>query len=134
MGYYVSIDIAGVLIPAAREQDCLAAINALSDGGYDWVDAAPDPGGYPSLLHAFGAWRYRVYTTEAGDTALEGFDGDRWGDEEVLFGAIAPFVRAATDTGLPTITVSGSDCDTWRYLFRDGVIAEERGVIQWVPA
>lgn len=131
MGYHVSIDLYDLVIPQEHEHACLAAINALMTTWYSWIDQPPTPDGYASLVEACVAWRYEAFTTESGDTEIGAFMGDKWGDDEVLYRAIAPFV---TTTGDPTITIEGGDGESWRYRFSGGGILEERGVIQWVPA
>jgi hypothetical protein len=129
MGYRVSIEIGQVVIPKGKIKKCLAALNKLftTDARFAWVDMPPERG-FKSLADVFHAWRYSGTTDEAGtgDFTLDYFDGEKWGDDEELYTAIAPFVKSGA-----TIEVRGEDGERWRYLFEDGEANEQRATITW---
>jgi hypothetical protein len=128
MGYYVSMNV-NLTIPADKVADCLKAINDLHttdhreemsggsfQGGqqtawhYSWVSHPPE-GGFPNLVAAFDEWRYSAAETDLGDVEIQYFQGEKWGNDEVLFNAIAPFVNEGR------IEVTGEDNDRWKYEF-----------------
>ena len=58
-----------------------------------------------------------------------GFDcflGEKWGDDEFLWEALAP----AVDDGC-TIEYHGEDGHKWRYLFKDGEAKQQNAIITW---
>ena len=141
MGYWVSIELNTVHVPAEKVTECLAAINAMheaktlkmnagggsstGDSWYSWVDNPPE-GGFKTLVEAFGAWRYEARIDEkCGCVIVQDFTGSKWGDDEQLYAVIAPFVKE----GL--IECRGEDGALWRYALADGELAEEHGQIVW---
>lgn len=55
------------------------------------------------------------------------FNGEKYGgDEEIILGAIAPYVRDGS-----YIEMMGEDGDLWRWCFEDGVVVEKRPEIVW---
>ena len=154
MGYYVGMEMSGIIIPANKVDACLAAINALfSDenleskagagtyGGsitkdspvrerkhYSWVNT-PKEDGFKDLKEAFNEWRYEGNFDKKGNFTVECFEGEKLGDDEILFDTIAPFVDGGKECGL--ITVHGEEDDKWRYVFENGGIREETGTIIW---
>lgn len=130
MGYYVSYNIEAQ-IDMSKEAEALAAINDLHkpevisanarggsfSGGerigvwYSWVEN-PGPDGFKSLSDALWAWRFSL--SDNGDFY---FEGGKLGQEEVLFNALAPFMKG-------TIYARGEDDCEWGYRFRDGRMIE----------
>lgn len=126
MGYYVEYEI-NVIIPKENEGDVLKAINHLHDpevmqknasggswqGGerkevwYSWTDNPP-AGGFPSVEHALRAWRFQPCYLDGELTFC--FEGEKLGDEEKLFEAIAPYI-----TG--DIYARGGDGCEWGFRF-----------------
>jgi len=118
-----------VTIPAEHVPACLKAINGLfenavmearASGGkfaegwaierwYSFVDSPP-PGGYPSLVEALRCWRYEAQVRNDGAVEMTAFSGTKWGDCEVLYGAISRFA-------VGRIEVRGEDECTWSYRF-----------------
>lgn len=144
MGYCVTMDICGIDIPKDKVEACLAAINELhtpenlkqASGGawsagecvsrnYSWVSNPPE-GGFPSLEAALTEWRYDAHEDPNGNVHLDYFNGEKWGDDEKLIQAIAPFV----DEG-GSIEVRGEDGAQWRYLFENGAYTEQTAKISW---
>lgn len=127
MGYCVDVSI-DITIPKDKVEDCLKAINELhtpenlknaSGGSYpdgekwhSWVQNPP-AGGFVNLQDAFDAWRYETRNSN-GDIKVERFSGEKWGDDELLYNTIAPFVSNGN------IYVCGEDDEHWKYEFKDG--------------
>lgn len=82
---------------------------------------------FPTLIDAFTAWRYTAERTDDGVSLLY-FDGEKLGDDEQLFAAIAPFVQSGS-----SVELCGEDHYHWRFLFENGgAIIEQRGELHWV--
>ena len=150
MGYYVSYNI-DVVIPKDKVRPCLAAINALhsdenlesrASGGQSGRDSAslplrqrkwysftrnPGDNGFMDLLDAFTTWRFEPHTcNEDGDIALGYWNGEKLGDESILFETIAPFVKEGG-----TIEAQGEEGEKWRFLFTNGQMKTQQAVISW---
>lgn len=126
MGYYVSYEI-NAKLDMTKEAEALAAINALHDpelvaqngaggsfsGGkrtdvwYSWVNN-PGPQGFPDLYAAMYEWRFGL---EKDGTFY--WEGEKLGQEEILFGALAPYLDG-------DIYARGEDDNEWGFRFRDG--------------
>jgi len=145
MSYCVTILINNVVIPKEKIADCLKAINELhtpenlrknkASGGdgkdlrYAWVDNPRELGfsnGFPTLTEAINAWNYEVFHNEDGSIALECYDGKKWGDDEVLYKTIAPFVRDGGE--IEVIGESGAGGDKMFVCKTHGPITATEGV------
>ncbi|MFH1609600.1 MAG: hypothetical protein ABID40_03120 [Candidatus Bipolaricaulota bacterium] len=143
MGTYVKIRIVGVVIPASRTS---AAHKALGDllvsppewlvrrrsaslvpyDGFYWVRARES--GWPTLVEELLSWRYESRIRADGSVRLVRFRGEKWGDDEVLYRAVAPYVE-----GPGRIDVVGEEL-RMRYSFRDGGLQlEMSGSRGWEP-
>ena len=71
-----------------------------------------------TLVEAFDAWRY-VFTENEDGVSLDYFNGEKLGDDDFLWGTMAPFIQ---DGGY--ITVIGEDDSFWRWKFNNGVYEE----------
>jgi hypothetical protein len=60
------------------------------------------------------------------DVSVDYFDGGKWGDDEHLWKALAPFVE---DGGV--IEFKGEDGHYWRYVFGGGTMTEQTGTVVW---
>ena len=77
---------------------------------FSWVDKGFHLlDGIDNLLKA---WRWAPEFADDGSICGLEFEGEKSGDDEILFGALAPFVVA--DSFLMFL---GEDGDRWRYLF-----------------
>jgi len=137
MGYYVSYDTDNVTINNCSE--ALAAINALhtsdmleahASGGswsadkvnqrwYSWVSNPPE-GGFQTLEKAMRAWRFSL-----DDDNLFHFIGEKLGDEEVLFNALAPYLEGE-------IYARGEDGAEWGFKFHNGKMISLECIRTWV--
>lgn len=75
------------------------------------------------LEDALEAWRWTVEFDEGGDIIDIGFNGEKYGDDIILFNAIAPFVEDGY------IQMKGEDDAVWRWSFKDGVCKEIMGKV-----
>jgi len=71
---------------------------------------------------ALEEWRWSVEFNERGDISSIGFEGEKLGDEDVLFNAIAPFVVEGS-----YIQMGGEDQYSWRWVFVDNRCVEIPG-------
>jgi hypothetical protein len=87
---------------------------------FSWVDM-DDLRTAKTLEAQLEAWRWEADTDEeTGDVVDLHFRGEKLGDDEVLFRAIAPFV-----VGGSFIEMSGEDGACWRWYFLDGKLSEK---------
>jgi len=78
-----------------------------------------------TLEDAFRAWRWAIDIDEnTGDAVAIEFEGDKLGDDEKFFKAIAPFVEDGS-----YIDMIGEDGYAWRWLFGGGKLKEISGEI-----
>ena len=144
MGYDVSMTILEVIVPAAKVGAALQALHNLSAApvsSFPWVDrqglfqALEDR----NLGAALGEWGYSCSTderlspveqlaldTEFTDVQVNWWEQGVWGDDEVLWATLAPFIA---DDGC--IEMRGEDGAYWRYRFVKGEMIEEHGTIGW---
>jgi hypothetical protein len=93
-----------------------------------------------NLAKALDAWRYEAEAEEIPDlekladldrtpfseVRVVYFNGEKWGDDEKLWAALAPFVAEGS-----SIEWRGEDDAHWRYLFTEGRLVEQHGEIVW---
>lgn len=138
MGYYVTIELENVVIPASKTEECLKAINDLffakkmknkASGGsnrearYAWVNNPPK-GGFPFLVDAFEEWRYDAHENKNGDVQIDYFAAEKWGNDEILYETIAPFLSKNAK-----IYCTGSNNEHWKYTFKNGKMKSSSGRI-----
>ena len=132
MGYCVSMEISGVIIPHEKVAECLAVINDLNTSAnknqFSWVSYPEDK--FKTLRKAIEGWRYVGDFNEDGHFVIEYFEGEKCGDDEILYEAIAPFIDNGTEhPGL--ITCRGEDGEQWRYAFENGKVENQQAKIIW---
>jgi hypothetical protein len=138
MGYCISLLHTKFRIPKASKALAHTAIlglfghgkETIRDGSgphYSWVDTKTVLAS-TSLEEAMDEWRYElVVDPNTGDVTDINFTGEKYGDEEVLFGAIAPYVEAES-----YLAFSGEDGAHWRWFFDGSSVREETGVVTYV--
>lgn len=129
MGYCIEVELKQPIVIAHYNMDqCLEAINKLHETGrkYRWV-SNPDNGKFNSLEEALDAWRYFCQKEPEGVVITE-FTGEKYGDCEVLYRAIAPFVSR----GL--IVMTGEDGEQWKYVFDCGKVSRSERSEGWGEA
>ena len=137
MGLYVDMRV-DVRIPKDKQADCLKAINMLhiadvlkenAGGGsdnnphYSWVNN-PGVNGFPTLEDALYAWRYECKEVD-GVLTIFAFIGEKWGDDEVLYKALASFAEDGS-----SIEVEGGG-ETWGYTYKNGVCVTQTAETKW---
>ena|SRR3990167_2164431 len=142
MGYCISMDEVVFFIAEKDKSAALKAVKALADdtsrmsggryeGGtkkqawYSWVDTNRFATA-KNLEDAMTEWRYCPETDEEGNISNIYFEGEKLGDETVLWKALAPFVKSGS-----YIQMHGEDGSTWRWCFDDGKFEEKSGRIVW---
>jgi hypothetical protein len=151
VGTYVKIAIENVVIPAGNVAAAHAALRELwtdkptgwllrrretsFDGpenwrGYAWVFYKE--GGYPTLGEELLAWRYESSQLPDGSVRLDRYRGEKWGDDEALYRALAPFVAGHGD-----IHIQSEEDHEYRYHFGEGSLRLEhrnsRLALPWQP-
>jgi hypothetical protein len=102
-----------------------------------WYMYTSNPGrqGFGTLEEAFNAWRYAVDVgahnaalpmDNTETVRLAGFMGNVWGQDELLYETIAPYV----DRGGVITVWRGDALDAWRYVFYGSAI-KQQAVIGW---
>lgn len=135
MGYYIEIIDSEFFIAAEDKSLALQAIQDLptdmgggsSSNGvacFSWVDLNFRQAHF--LEDCLSAWRWGADLDREGNISGLHFEGQKLGDEEFLFGAIAPFVKPGS-----YIEVHGEEGARWRWVFENGVCTEKWGVITW---
>ena len=137
MGYCMDQRASEFTIKAENMAGAIAAVKAL-DGAQDangasgysprgahyaWVDNGF--GKHNTIEALMGAWRWCVETgnTETGDFVERiYFEGEKSGDDMVLFKAIAPFVEPGS-----YIEMVGEDGYLWRFYFDGKTCVEQEG-------
>lgn len=122
MGYYITIPKVKFNIKAENKQAVIKAIKALhgqesicdsSGPHFSWVDN--DFYKLNTIEELFTEFRWKPTLAENGDIIDLKFTGQKWGDDEEFFKAIAPFVESNS-----YIKVIGEEGAKWYWLFKDG--------------
>lgn len=129
MGYSAHLRDSRFRIDADRKRAALATIKALFSpqllaqhgGKYSWVDAQTCLA-TRSLAAMLEEWGWPIKIDEDDNVIGISFDaGDnKLGDEDVLFGALAPFVQAGS-----YLAMVGEDGEHWRWYF-DGQTCQQQ--------
>lgn len=94
-----------------------------SDGGYAWVSEYSN---LEDIVELFRAWRYKIGFDNKGNIDSISFGGEKYGNCNVLFEAIAPFVLTGS-----FIEWRGEDGAAWRDVFVNGKYKEVSATITW---
>lgn len=144
MGYCIEQRDCDFRIKAENVDKARDAIRALagrvSEGGggtykggevvekyFSWV-RTEDFANAATLDEALNAWRWEIeYNGDgSGDVAWIMFHGEKYGDEEKLLSAIAPYVEAGC-----FIEMQGEDGALWRWTFDGSAMVERTATITW---
>lgn len=79
-----------------------------------------------TLKDALNRIRWKPYHNNNGDINAIVFQGEKIGDEDVFFNAIAPYVVDES-----YIEMMGEDDYQWRWVFHDGICEEKTPKIIW---
>lgn len=134
MGYYITIRDSNFKIKKENFDAALAAIKSLAgketiedSGGrhFSWVN--PEFVNSKTLENAIKSWRWEpLMDKETGDVDGLEFDGKKYGDEEVLFAALAPYVEPDS-----FIEVMGEEGEMWRWFFDGKKLITQEAKITW---
>lgn len=127
MGYCMNIGESNITIKKEKFEMVVKAIQDLhgketcedtcrgkiTNTHFSWVD--DDFYKYTDIKEIFEAWRWSPVLNEVGDIKSLSFTGEKYGDEDTLFKAIAPFVEDGS-----FISACGEDGDIWAWGFDGG--------------
>jgi len=134
MGYHMSQRDNEFFIGKDKKEACLEAIKGLhgresiedsSGRHFSWVDSNNFLKA-ETLAEAFSAWRWEIEENEKGDVVAILFQGEKLGDDGVLFEAVAPFVVAGS-----YIEMHGEEGCLWRWCFDGEECVEKTARIVW---
>lgn len=81
-----------------------------------------------TLEEALKAWRWGTETDDDGNTIGISFQGQKLGDDALLFEAIAPYVEDGS-----YIDMQGEDGSIWRWIFENGKVEDLSGTTIFSP-
>jgi len=117
MGYGMSQVDSNFHMDAAKVPEALKAVKAMQ-GKFSWVPH--DFQKFTDFPLIIGAWMWDIELDSEGNVIEIQFEGESLGDEDALFGAFAPFVKAGS-----YIDMVGEDGERWRWAF-DGTKCENK--------
>lgn len=127
MGYHIEQRAGKFRIDAEQTGAALAAIKGLagqetvtdaSGPHYRWVDTAEFLAA-ETFAEALLAWRWEVEVFDGEAIEAIQFYGEKLGDDDLLFAALAPYVKAGS-----YLEMQGEDGEAWRWEF-DGKACRE---------
>lgn len=127
MGYYVTLEDHDVEIIKLFHPLALAAIKEMAEASahLSWVD-------HQSLLacetleQALEEFRYDTVIDEKGSLRIREFTGQKWGSDQELWIALAPYLR-----DLSYLEWRGEDGEAWRYEVSVGRLYERTEQRDW---
>ena len=131
MGVQLNIRRVDFFLPADKKADAVAAIKDLLNhpelmhGGlrskpeFSWVDSE-ELVQAESIREALNAWGWMAKTDKAGNVVDLSFESDKLGDEDALFGALAPFVLEGSEIQ------ALADDEPFRWHFVEGRCHQDR--------
>jgi len=140
MGYRISQRSTKFFIAKELADEALAAIKELAkkpdqmtgfavSGGevtdrfFGWVNTDKFVQA-KTLVEALRAWRWEAEEDEVGNIIDLHFLGEKLGDDDTLFDAIAPFVRSGS-----FVTIHGEDGYIWQWTFEEGRLSHRTGEV-----
>ena len=139
MGYWINQRDTEFVIISKNFRNCLETIKNLNikqgSGGtfykgkhtphFAWVnnDAITEA---KTLEEAFTEWNWDVELDEEGNVSHISFTGEKSGDYDKLFKAIAPYVESGS-----YIEMGGEDGGVWRWTFNNGKMFEIYSELDW---
>ncbi len=128
MGYYMIQVDSHFHIDANKIPAVIAAIHTLGNkneySNFAWVNN--EFVNSNDIVEVFGFWRWDISLNDKGDVSYIAFNGEKLGDDFVLFKTIAPFVRAGS-----YIEMRGEETDMWRWYFDGETCVEKTPTISW---
>jgi hypothetical protein len=131
MGYHIYQESCNFFIQGTSVIDAFHAVKALADAEdkgrngthYAWVDTDTLRNA-TTLKEAMSEWGWEISFNETGDVDDIYFNGEKLGDDAILFAAIAPFVKAGS-----YIEMRGEDDCFWKWKFNGSYMYEVNGVM-----
>lgn len=125
MGYHVEQMDSQFFVAAEAIPSLIESVHKLAESGqYYWVrDSYKDSN---DVKNIFYCWRWHVGLDDKGNISHIHFEGEKLGDDEVLFKAIAPFVQDGS-----FIEMRGEDNAMWRWKFSNGKLKEIYPEVIW---
>lgn len=125
MGYYVEQVDSDFFVPVNAISSLIETVHKLAESGqYSWVrDSYLDSN---DVVDIFRCWRWDIDLDKHGNIEGIHFHGEKLGDDEVFFKAIAPFVKEGS-----FIEMCGEDHAMWRWKFSDGKLKEIYPEVIW---
>lgn len=131
MGYYMSMRNCEFTILNKNKQKALESLKEFAsnkqkrNSNIAW-SASSEIIASENLVEAFEACRYGVEENENGDIFYLYFNGEKLGDDEEIFNAIAPAVEDGS-----FIEMQGENGYLWRWVFQDGKCREIAAKVIW---
>jgi hypothetical protein len=133
MGYYMNQTDSKFSIKKKNLNKVVKAIQELrgkesiidsSGRNFSWVDH--DFYEKTNISDILNCWRWEVAFDKGGNVNDITFQGEKFGDDKVLFNSIASYVQDGS-----YIEIVGEDNQMWRWVFQDGKCFEKYPEIKW---
>lgn len=141
MGYHMSLMEDSFFIPHELFCYCMAALRdiakrpELMSGSswkagdvvskhFSWVDMTYV--NRKTLGEMIKCWRWEAQYDDEGNINGIYFSGEKYGDDEQLFRALAPHVKSGS-----YIQMQGEDGAIWRWAFKDGEVREKQATVSF---
>ena len=134
MGYHINMRNSKFFISTKHVKEALNAIKSLAgketitDGSgkhFSWVNTNTFLAAN-TLTEALYEWRWGIKTDAKGNVVSINFEGEKLGDDNILFNAIATYVRSGS-----YIEMIGEDGAMWRWVFKNKAFKEVHSRIVW---
>lgn len=134
MGYYMHQMSESFMIRKEKQDAAMLAIKSLSgketiknSGGrhFSWVDQ-DFATKYDNLNDMMKAWRWMPEFDEDGNIIRLEFTGEKYGDDDILFEAIAPYVEAGS-----FIEMLGEEGERWKWKFNGEKCIEVKQICKY---
>jgi len=131
MGYCINLIETTASFKIENSEKILRAIQNLKgtetiedSGGkhFSWVDNNFEK--ITDIVEMFGEWRWRI-EKDGENYKIVSFTGEKAGDDDVLFKAIAPYMNDGF------IQMRGEDDEGWKWIFENGELIEKTPSITW---
>jgi len=142
MGYCMDFRDSKFFISAKKKEKALQAIKDLQhrvkegggcsyyggkeDRSFSWVTTSEFVDA-TTLKEAITAWRWQVEEDDKGNVVEIYFEGEKLGDDAILFDAISPYVRRGS-----YIDMTGEDDCIWRWAFDGKTCVEKAATISFI--
>lgn len=123
MGYYITVRDVHFKIKKHNFEKALEAIKELPPHG--WVDSRYTEA--DTLEEAMTCWRWEAGYNAEGDIDYLLFIGEKLGNDEMFFTALAPYVEPDS-----YIEMDGEENALWRWCFDGQGMEEQFAEIRWV--